>query len=71
MTTASITHRPIPLTAAAALAVAALAVAGLTLGQHDRGTTSPAPAQTSQVAMPNPHAHYLRPVRSGVQFGMP
>jgi len=55
---------------AAAVAVAALAVVGLTVVNHDTGSTAPLNQQTS-VEMPNPHAHYQRPLHSGVQPGMP
>ena len=71
MTTASITHRPIPLTAVAAAAVAVLAFAGVTVAQHDTGTTTHAPAVTSKIDLPNPDAQYQRPMHTGVQVGMP
>jgi hypothetical protein len=69
MSTASITHRPIPRATAAAIAVAALAFGAFLVAQnHDSGTQTP-PAPTQFV--PNPDAHYLRPFHSGVQPSWP
>jgi hypothetical protein len=70
MSTASITHRPIPMAAAGAAVVAVLGFVGLTMVQNDTGSTSP-PPPSSQGQQVNPDAHYQRPMHSGMQVGQP
>ena len=69
MSTASITHRPIPMAAVGAAAVAVLAFVGVTLVNSD--TSATAPSGSTSTGIPNPDASYLRPFHSGVQPGMP
>jgi hypothetical protein len=70
MSTHSITHRPIPVAAAAAAFVAAIAFAGVTVSQHDTGSPTPV-INSAKWDTPNPDAKYQRPVHSGVQLGLP
>lgn len=70
MSTASISQRPIPLTAAIAAFVAAVAFTGVVVSQHDSGS----PASVTPYQLPdglNTHAPYQRPMHSGLQPGMP
>jgi len=66
MTTASITHRPIPMATAAAAAVAALAIVGLVVVQNETGSAA---GTTQQTQLQTPDYH--RPMHGGVQPGMP
>jgi hypothetical protein len=71
MTTASITHHPIPMAAAAAAAVAVLGVTGLVVLQDDTSTT--APAGTSHVTTTDQGNGKFHPPSGGghVQLGLP
>ena len=69
MSTASITHRPIPLAAAVAAFVAAVAFTGVAVSQHD--TNPSAPGTSFQNETNYPVYSIERPLHSGVQLGMP
>jgi hypothetical protein len=72
MTTASITHRPVPLATAAAAAVAVLAFGAVTL-QHDAGSPSPGgPTQSHQTGQTGQHPDRFQPRGGGkVKLGLP
>jgi hypothetical protein len=53
MTTASITHRPIPMATAGAAVVAVLAIGAVVAMHDDTSTTAPGGATTSHVTYPN------------------
>lgn len=69
MTTASITHRPIPMATAAAASVAVLAFVGLTVAQNDAGTSPSAPSSPAQSLV----HHKWHPTTAGgqTQLGLP
>jgi hypothetical protein len=75
MSTASITHHPVPIATVAAAAVAALAFGALTMTQDD---TSPSPVthQTTGMAHGNPGKHsgaqgHIREHGGTTQLGLP
>jgi|tagenome__1003787_1003787.scaffolds.fasta_scaffold19999389_2 hypothetical protein len=58
MSTASITHHPVPVTAAIAAVVAAVAFTAVTVIQNDTGSTAPSDSpQPSVVAQPHGKWH--------------
>jgi streptogramin lyase len=69
MSTASITHRPISVSAAAAAVVAAIALTGVAVSLHESGSSAPTTTQQGDVQYP---VYSLeRPWHSGTQPGMP
>jgi hypothetical protein len=71
MSTASLSQRPIPLTAAIAAFVAAVAFTGVVVSQHDSGSPASVTRSYQVPDLPNPDAPYQRPMHGGLQPGMP
>jgi hypothetical protein len=68
MSTASITHHPIPFATAAAAVVAVLAIGTVVAVQDNSGSTAPPTQQTNTL----PHYGHQPPLHGGTtQMGMP